>query len=426
IFITAYSEENLLNQARLTNPFAYIVKPINERELYATIELAFYRHEMETKFKSSEEKFKNFIQHSPDIIYKFSNLKGTLFLSDSVQAILGYSPEEILNNSFLWNNSIHPDDKMAVQKAIKDHEKGADYNIEYRIKTKSGKWVWLQDYFMYKSQIDDEIFIEGHAADITKRKEAELDLKESEQKLKILNSDKNRFISILGHDLRSPFIAIIGFVELLLEGIHNKDMEEIEKYAIHINQSTTKVFQLLENLLTWANAQSDKVSFNPQKLGLKAICNDAMDLLTPGVNEKNISINYLPNHDLNVMADTDMLNTVMRNLISNAIKYTNSGGIISINAEQNDSNIIISVTDNGIGIAPKEVNKLFDFSRTHSTLGTAKEKGTGLGLLLCKEFVEKHGGKIWVESELRNLPAGKAGGSSFKFTIPINDLREND
>jgi signal transduction histidine kinase len=163
----------------------------------------------------------------------------------------------------------------------------------------------------------------------------------------------------------------------------------------------------------WARSQQGEIPFKPQILSFTDICHDAIEVLKPSANAKNIELNYIASDEITVFADIDMLKTVLRNLVSNAIKFTNSGGRININAEENSGNVIISVSDNGVGITPDILAKLFDISEVITTKGTAKETGTGLGLLLCKEFVEKHGGKIWVESEL-----GK--GSEFKFTLPIS------
>jgi signal transduction histidine kinase len=143
------------------------------------------------------------------------------------------------------------------------------------------------------------------------------------------------------------------------------------------------------------------------------ICLDIFEILNSNANAKNITINYSAPDEINIFADIDMFKAVLRNLVSNAIKFTNNGGAININAEENSGNVTISVSDNGIGIKPHDLTKLFDISQVRTTTGTSEETGTGLGLLLCKEFVEKHGGKIWVESEV-----GK--GSDFKFTLPIS------
>jgi len=231
--------------------------------------------------------------------------------------------------------------------------------------------------------------------------------------LKKLNANKDRFISIIAHDLKNPFNTILGFSELLVNNIHKYDIDKIEKFAKNINQAAQNAFKLLEDLLLWAKAQSN-ILFNPVNLNLTDICKDIVQNLKYTYNNKNISINCLITQDLFVFADLNMLNTIIRNLISNAIKFTNNGGEINIYTEQNQTNITIIVQDNGVGISSETLPKLFDISQKRSTLGTENEKGSGLGLALCREFVEKHGGKIWAESEIEK-------GSKFKFTIPTTN-----
>ena len=252
----------------------------------------------------------------------------------------------------------------------------------------------------------------GSCRDITNRKRAEQIIKESETKLLQLNNDKDLFMSILSHDLKSPFNNLLGLSEVLTEDICKLDINEIEGIANNINKSTRIAYNLLEDILMWARTQQGKIPFKPQKLSFRDIYMNILEILNPNAKAKNISINYSAQDKINIFADIDMLKTVMRNLVSNAIKFTNKSGAINIIAEENSGNITISVSDNGIGIKPDDLIKLFDISQVLTTTGTAKETGTGLGLLLCKEFVEKHGGKIWVESEFGR-------GSEFKFTVPI-------
>jgi len=240
----------------------------------------------------------------------------------------------------------------------------------------------------------------------------------SEIRLHQLNADKDRFISILGHDLKSPFNNLLGLSEVLKEDISKLDIDEIETLANQIHTTAQNTYNLLEDILKWAGAQQGKIPFEPQILNFRDICIDIFEILSPNANTKNITINYSAPDKINIFADIDMLKTLIRNLVSNAIKFTNNGGVININAEQNSENVTISVSDNGIGITPDNLKKLFDISEVLTTKGTAGESGTGLGLLLCKEFVEKHGGKIWVESEV-----GK--GSEFKFTLPVFSRQVN-
>jgi signal transduction histidine kinase len=245
-----------------------------------------------------------------------------------------------------------------------------------------------------------------------------LKAEKNEIRLHQLNVDKDRFISILGHDLKSPFNNILGFSEILTDEIDSLNKSEIKDIVKNINKSAQITNKLLEDILMWARTQQGKIPFKPQILSFTDICKNTLEILTPNANAKNITINYSARDEINIFADIDMLKTILRNLVSNAIKFTNKGGTININAAENSENVIISVSDNGIGIAPDNLTKLFDISQVITTKGTAKETGTGLGLLLCKEFVEKHGGKIRVESEV-----GK--GSDFKFTLPISTEQVN-
>ena len=245
-----------------------------------------------------------------------------------------------------------------------------------------------------------------------------IQLNEANAELNKLNVDKDRFMAILGHDLRSPFTILLGLSDLLMENITEFSTEEIKNMAGGINKTAQSTFNLLEDLLMWARTQQGKIPFKPQNLNFTDICTNVLETLYPNAKAKNIAINCFTADYINVFADIDMLKTVLRNLVSNAIKFTKNSGAIKITTEQTTLNVTISVSDNGIGINPDNLAKLFDVGQILTTKGTADEKGTGLGLLLCKEFVEKHGGRIWVESEV-----GK--GSEFKFTLPAVPREQN-
>jgi len=234
-----------------------------------------------------------------------------------------------------------------------------------------------------------------------------------------LNADKDLFISILAHDLRSPFNALLGLSELLTENIRKLHIDEIEDIANNINKTAQNTYKLLEDTLMWARTQSGKIPFEPQKLNFADICKNILEIVKPNADAKNITTNYFSVDEINIFADNDMLKAVLRNLISNAIKFTNTGGQIDIYTEKNQRDVTITISDTGIGITPDNLKKLFDISQIHTTTGTDEETGSGLGLVLCKEFIEKHGGKIWVESEYGE-------GSKFKFTLPIFIDQAND
>jgi signal transduction histidine kinase len=236
-------------------------------------------------------------------------------------------------------------------------------------------------------------------------------LKQSENELLQLNFDKDRFMSILGHDLKGPLHTTLEISELLSANIQEYEKAELETILAEMSQSLRITYNLLDDIVTWSKAQSGKVPFEPQELPINELCEQVIELLGPKAKSKNIGVELEAGKDLTVFADINMLKTVLRNLLSNAIKFTNEGGKILIKAEDMLDHTSLSVSDNGIGIGPKNLEKLFNITEFYSTKGTAKERGTGLGLMLCKEFVEKHGGTIGVESQ-----EGK--GSTFSFTIP--------
>lgn len=229
--------------------------------------------------------------------------------------------------------------------------------------------------------------------------------------LKKVNLSKDRFISILAHDLKSPFNSLLGFSEVLSENINNLSKDEVEEFARNINTSAQGTYLLLEELLLWARVQTDHFPFTPKIINLSDLCNQAINDHKLIAHRKNISILNEIESNLNMKADELMVKTILRNLLSNAIKFTNKGGLIRITAGRSKNKIVVSVSDNGVGMTPIEVSDLFDISHVHSKSGTDNEKGTGLGLLLCKDLVEKHEGQIWAESS-----PGK--GSQFSFTLP--------
>ncbi len=248
------------------------------------------------------------------------------------------------------------------------------------------------------------------AIDITKRRQAELLIQRQNQELKELYATKDKLFSIIAHDLRSPFNSILGYSELLIENAKSNHDDETATFSEIINTSANNTLHLLDNLLNWAKSQTGQISFNPEKINLSDLINEMIEILNPTAKFKNISVKFLPSNEIEVYADNNMLLTILRNLIHNAIKFTNLNGEIEINARQQKDIIHITVSDNGVGMDQATMDKLFS-PDTSTTPGTAKEHGSGLGLLICKEFVEKHGGTIGVESEAGN-------GSIFHFTIP--------
>ncbi len=256
---------------------------------------------------------------------------------------------------------------------------------------------------------------EGHCLltvmDITDRKKAEIELEEVVRKLNLLNSQKDMFFSIIAHDLKNPFNAIIGYSELLMMEVRQKDYQAAEEFAGIILDSSIRAMDLLGNLMQWAKSQTGRIIFDPKPIVLNDVVNEVTDLFDQIAIQKDVTIkNEIPN-EIEVLADKDMLATIVRNLISNAIKFANPGGEITIYTVEEPKKLTLAVKDYGVGIDKKNLEKLFRIDATFTSLGTKNEKGTGLGLVLCKEFVERHGGEIWAETE-------KGIGSTFFVSFP--------
>lgn len=237
------------------------------------------------------------------------------------------------------------------------------------------------------------------------------DRKKIEKQLIQLNSDKDRFISILAHDLRSPFNNLLGLAELLSQNLSKFSSEEIQTFVSTIYDTAQKTFALLEDTLLWASFQSKKITFSPVLTNISTIIEEVIEILEPVAQFKKIDLKNEPIDELYANIDIYMFKAILRNLVSNAIKFTNPNGEVEISAFHTGSDTVIKITDNGIGMKQETINKLFSFSPVNSSIGTANETGTGLGLMLCKDFIDKHGGKIWVESALDN-------GTIVSFSIP--------
>ena len=223
---------------------------------------------------------------------------------------------------------------------------------------------------------------------------------------------KDKFFSIISHDLRGPLGGLMQILEILNDDYNSLDEKEKKEIISEAVGSAKSTYNLMENLLEWSRIQTGKIKYHPESLELLQLINEITSLYNQNLKNKNISIKVNVEPDISISADKKMIETILRNLISNAIKFTNQNGAVTLDSVKDDDIIIVKVSDTGIGISEENLSKLFKIDVNHSTKGTAKESGTGLGLILCKELIEKHGGKIWVESK-ENI------GSSFNFTIPL-------
>lgn len=318
---------------------------------------------------------------------------------------LGLNRNKIENQDII--SFVHDEDKEKTLKMLHGlKSKKKEIGFTHRIMCKDGSFRWIEWHFHVKGD-----YIYSIAYDISNQVNTQENLEASISKLNELNSSKDQFFSIIAHDLKSPFNSILGFAELLRKNIDSYNPDIMKQVLGQLYSSSKMAYDLLENLLDWSRIQTDRLEFEPVQINLNQLFKVSLPMLQVAAATKQISIEVLCNTDLVVFADSNLTQTIVRNLVSNAIKFSNKQENILITAKQADGSVEISITDKGVGIPTAEITKLFRIDHKHTTLGTMNERGTGLGLILCKDFVEKQGGTIWVTSEV-----GK--GSTFSFTLP--------
>jgi PAS domain S-box-containing protein len=282
--------------------------------------------------------------------------------------------------------------------------------------------IAVRDYHNPKAYNDDDMhiltFVSEQIAQVIERRRNSEEIKRYTEELKQSNNTKDKFFSIIAHDLKNPFITLLGFSELLLSDYADLSDDERIYYIQEMKKSADISHNLLQNLLQWSRSQTGRIEFNPQDVDLLKLVSGIIELLKATAEKKEINMTYNISPGLFVVADEDMLNTIIRNLLTNSLKFTRKGGLVSVEAELNGNYVNISVKDTGVGMSDKVRQNLFRMDVSQSTFGTDNEAGTGLGLLLCKEFIEKHGGKITVQSELDK-------GSIFKFNLGLGNITKN-
>jgi len=238
------------------------------------------------------------------------------------------------------------------------------------------------------------------------------ELKKNETSLKEANQTKDRLFSIISHDLKNPFTSLIGFSGALLENYDRLDEETKKDFTKDIHESAEEIYNLLDNLLKWSLSQTGNLTQNTEKINMALLVEENISLMRRSAEHKEIELLSEIEDGSLLFADVNMVNAIMRNLLSNAIKYTGKGGSVTLSSKNAGNFLEISITDTGVGMSEEAREKIFRMDMNYSTLGTARESGSGLGLILCKDFIEKQGGEIWVES--------KTGvGSKFSFTLPL-------
>ncbi|MCX6151806.1 MAG: PAS domain S-box protein [Ignavibacteriales bacterium] len=378
------------------------------------------RKRAQEALRDSEEKYRSITENIEDFLWTAERIGDRLrsvFYTSTIEKVTGYKQEQFIRDSKLWFKIIYPNDSEFVKNKLKlllsDSARFSD-EIEFRIVNRIGNIVWVRNKINVKRDIDGKPSkIYGLVSDISLSKKAEEDLKKSALQLKELNDAKDKFISIISHDIRTPFSSILGFTEILQS---EKNISEVERnqYIGHIQTSSNNMLALVNSLLDWTRLQTGRVKFEPERLNANDIVEKAINIVQGIALKKQIMIQSLVKQNVFIHADADLLLQVFNNLLSNAIKFTKNGGDIVISAHPNlsQNQIQFIVKDSGTGIQKENIEKLFKVETKYTTNGTAGEHGSGLGLSIVHDIVEKHGGKIWVESEY-----GRS--SEFNFTIPV-------
>jgi PAS domain S-box-containing protein len=376
------------------------------------------KQKLEEDLVASEEKYRLIAENVTDVIWILNVTREKFtYYSPSIFALRGFTAEEAMEQSvydgFLPASSPSVVDLfLARVKKFKENPGGEHvYTDQLQRPHKNGMLIWIEIATKFRFNSAGEVEILGVSRNIETRKRMEAEILRQNKQLAELNATKDKFFNIIAHDLKNPFNTIIGFSDLLMNRIKTFDENKVESIIKSIHTSSKNAFKLLENLLEWSKTQTGNIQFNPEDFVLESLVIEVIGYSENIAKNKNVTIDYNIGDSLIVRADRNMISTVLRNLLSNAIKFSNRNDRIEITAVRNDNEVEISVKDNGTGIHESTMEKLFMISEIVSQPGTENEQGTGIGLLLCQEFITQHGGRLWVESEL-----GK--GSDFRFTLP--------
>jgi PAS domain S-box-containing protein len=395
------------------DPFAYDEKDKEVLVFIAEqVTMAIKQKRIEEELDFQRDLLQNLLDNIPDNIYFKDKNSRFILTNKSTSGRFGLTTSQIIGKSDmeLFSNEHSRETWKDEQEIIKTGK--PLINKEEKETWEDGRITWASTTKMpMLSREGNIIGTFGISRDITFTKETEVKLKKYAEELKELNINKDKFLSILAHDLRGPFHPLLALSELLATDTENLSKEQIIEFSRNIHKLLINQYELLENLLSWSKIQSGKIEPQPIILNLEETIFKAFTTLYGNAAKKNIKLSNLIPRGTMIKADQNMVNSILHNLITNAIKFTNQGGEIIISCNQIENFYFIKVQDNGVGIREENLQKLFKISEQVTTLGTDKEKGTGLGLLLVKEMIEKHGGSISVKSK-------PGEGSSFIFSLP--------
>lgn len=363
--------------------------------------------EIQIELHKSEERYRELFNSSAGGILLGSE-KGTIIEANKTFCVMtGYAREQLVGRHI--SESLFTEESLKASPFRFDLLNQGETVISHRdLHTADGKILPVE----MRTRIMPDGSYQSIYHDISDRKRAEIEIKRQNDELRNVNAEKDRFFSIIAHDLRSPFSAILGLTEMIGEEFDSMKPTEIKEILGELKKSVGNLYKLLDNLLEWSMVQRNKKPFNPSEILLSDLIDYVLQALMDSAKVKSISVFVDIASDIRVRADRNMLESTVRNLFSNAVKFTHTGGSILVDALQSDNSLVtVRVKDNGVGIPAQMLSNIFSVSARNNRRGTSGEPSTGLGLLLCKEFVEKNGGQIFADSIDGN-------GSTFSFTVP--------
>jgi len=544
IYLTSYADEETFQRAKKTEPFGYLIKPFELKELSRSVDMALYKNKINNELLENKQRYEIAFHAGKTGVWEFWPNEKKYFTDKNLKALYGFDEDELSDNLDDWSALVYEEDRAEMEEKFQEflESSESDFLLEHRVYKKDGSIGWVIDRgILYQPDREKPLRLIGTTTDITEFKNAELALIKSEERfrntfedagigmailapdgqftkvnnsfcemigykspellktylreithpadlektmrikemllknksegsrnleirylhksdetiwtsttlslvrdfegkplyfisqvqditirkkaeeqlehyaeeLQIINKSKDKFFSIISHDLRSPFNALLGITEYMTQYYKDMSPDEVKDSVNNVYSSSKKLYNLIINLLEWSRLHTGRMEVEKTILNLNEAGKEAVNLLNENASAKKIDLINKINEDVNVTADKYMIDTVLRNLISNSIKFTKPGGYIILSAVRLGNMAEISIEDNGIGISEENQGKIFRIDAQYRTEGTANEKGTGLGLILCKEFVEKNNGTIRIESKENE-------GSKFIFTIPLN------
>lgn len=455
IFLTSHIENSIIERAILAEPDGFISKNISHSELKVQIDYHLKRFQKQTELaekvqylECNNKIYELIFNNAKDAIFYLDEEFNVNYLNPEAEKLFGFDKNFIMNKN-LFDYIIDARDKATFYEELKnlvktDDERlfykkftlilvkfdGKNFNGELAIgKIKFGGNV---SYCIFIRDISEQVIAEEEVKklieemqvtrEIIEQNASELvqlnaKLSASEEMLRELNASKDKFFSIIAHDLKGPFQNLIGYSKLLVEDYDNLTNDEIKELSINLHTSANNLYRLLENLLQWSRLQRGVIEYNPIEFELSLLVVQNFELIQNRATEKGITLTNKVSDDIMIFADVNMINTVIRNLLSNALKFTPSGGKIELNATNINKDLVqIEVVDTGIGMSEEFVENVFKIDSYKSNPGTNNEQGTGLGLILCKDLIEKNKGSITVKNKL---------GKGTKFTIILPSAQKD-